>query len=98
MTQTDTATSVPPTAVTAAEAQEWLVEKLAHRLEVDPGLVDVEQYFDEFDLDSTEALILAGELETWLGFELEATALWYHPTIAALAEHIADVVAEKQVA
>ncbi|MGW3242435.1 acyl carrier protein [Streptomyces sp. NPDC001070] len=76
--------------VTAEEAQAWLVEKLAVRLEVEPSQIDVNRYFDEFDLDSTEALILAGELEKWLGFELEATALWYHPTIAALSEHIAE--------
>jgi len=76
--------------VTAEEAQAWLVEKLAIRLGVGQEQIDVERYFDEFDLDSTEALILAGELETWLCFELEATALWYHPTIAALSEHIAE--------
>ncbi|MFE6285152.1 acyl carrier protein [Streptomyces sp. NPDC057877] len=76
--------------VTAEEARAWLVEKLAIRLGVDQDQIDAERYFDEFDLDSTEALILAGELEKWLGFELEATALWYHPTIAALSEHIAE--------
>ncbi|MFJ6480973.1 MULTISPECIES: acyl carrier protein [unclassified Streptomyces] len=76
--------------VTAAEAQAWLVEKLAVRLDVEPSQIDVDRYFDEFDLDSTEALILAGELEKWLGFELEATALWYHPTVAALSGHIAE--------
>ncbi|KMO93544.1 acyl carrier protein [Streptomyces roseus] len=76
--------------VTAPEAQAWLVEKLAVRLGVEPADIDVDRYFDEFDLDSTEALILAGELEKWLGFELEATALWYHPTVAALSEHIAE--------
>jgi len=79
-----------PAQVTSEVAQEWLVEKLAFRLGVDKSEIDVNQYFDEFDLDSTEALILAGELESWLGFELEATALWYHPTIAALSDHIAE--------
>lgn len=78
------------TALTADQVQQWLVDKLAVRLDVDPAEVDVNQYFDDFDLDSTEALILAGELEGWLGFEMEATALWYHPTIAALSEHIAE--------
>ena len=76
--------------ITSEVAQEWLLEKLAFRLGVDKSEIDVNQYFDEFDLDSTEALILAGELESWLGFELEATALWYHPTIAALSDHIAE--------
>jgi acyl carrier protein len=78
------------TALTAEQVQQWLVSKLAARLDVEPTTINVEAYFDEFDLDSTEALILAGELESWLGFEMEATALWYHPTIAALAEHIAE--------
>jgi acyl carrier protein len=79
-----------PAQITSEIAQEWLVDKLAHRLGVDKSEIDVNQYFDEFDLDSTEALILAGELESWLGFELEATALWYHPTISALSDHIAE--------
>lgn len=84
--------------VTADEAQAWLVEKLAVRLGVEPETINVDQYFDEFDLDSTEALILAGELEKWLGFELEATALWYHPTIAALSAHIAEENARRAAA
>ncbi len=76
--------------ITVETVRRWLVEKLAHRLGVEESDIDVNQYFDEFDLDSTEALVLSGELESWLGFELETTALWYHPTIATLAEYIAE--------
>jgi acyl carrier protein len=76
--------------VSAAEAQQWLIEKIAHRLGVPQSEVAPEQYFDELDLDSTEALILAGELENWLGFELGSTTLWYHPTIKDLAEYLAQ--------
>jgi acyl carrier protein len=74
--------------LTAQAVQQWLTEKIAQRLGVQPGQVDPEKYFDEFGLDSTEALVLAGELEAWLGLELEPTALWYHPTIAQLAPYI----------
>ncbi|RBM20687.1 acyl carrier protein [Streptomyces sp. PT12] len=81
--------------IAAQDAQDWLIDKVAHRLGVDRGKVPPEQYFDELDLDSTEALILAGEMENWLGFELGTTALWYHPTIKDLAEHIAQVSAER---
>ncbi|MFH0241284.1 acyl carrier protein [Streptomyces sp. HK10] len=80
--------------LTAEAVQKWLLEKVAHKLGVKPAEVDPEQYFDEFDLDSTEALVLSGELEDWLGFELETTALWYHPTIAQLARYIAEKQAE----
>ncbi|MEV4314043.1 acyl carrier protein [Actinocrispum sp. NPDC049592] len=76
---------------TAAEVQEWLVARIAGRLAVPPEQVDVDQYFDEFALDSTEALVLAGELENWLGLELETTALWYHPTIADLSAWIVSI-------
>jgi acyl carrier protein len=34
--------------------------------------------------------VLSGELEAWLGLELEPTALWYHPTIAQLAPYIVE--------
>ncbi|HEX8346997.1 MAG TPA: acyl carrier protein [Actinoplanes sp.] len=74
---------------TAQDVQNWLVEKVAHRLAVAPQEIDVNQYFDDFALDSTEALVLAGELEKWLQIELEPTALWYHPTISELADYIA---------
>ena len=68
----------------------WLSEKFAHRLEVNADQVDIEKLFPDFGLDSTEVLVLAGELEHWLGFELSPTAMWYHPTIAKLATHIVD--------
>ncbi|MER8183897.1 acyl carrier protein [Kitasatospora sp. NPDC094015] len=76
--------------IKAVDAQNWLIEKIAHRLGVEPSAVSPEQYFDELELDSTEALILAGEMESWLGFELGTTALWYHPSIKELAAHIAE--------
>ncbi|MBT2391569.1 MULTISPECIES: acyl carrier protein [Streptomyces] len=76
--------------VTADEAQKWLIDEIAQRLGIEPTEVPPEQYFDELDLDSTTALIIAGEMESWLGFELGTTALWYHPTIKALSEHIAE--------
>ncbi|BBB00132.1 putative phosphopantetheine binding protein [Actinacidiphila reveromycinica] len=81
--------------ITTQEAQDWLIDKIAHRLGVEPSAVPPEQYFDELDLDSTEALILAGEMENWLGFELQTTALWYHPTIKDLAAHLAEEVAQR---
>jgi acyl carrier protein len=82
-----------PTPLTAQAVQDWLVEKIAYRLEVDPSAIDVLTLFDDFELDSTEALILAGELESWIGAELPTTALWYHPTIAELATFIAEELA-----
>ncbi|MDA3629655.1 acyl carrier protein [Saccharopolyspora oryzae] len=76
--------------LTVESVQEWIVAQVAARLETTPDQVDVHKYFDEFGVDSADALVLAGELEKWLGFELETTAMWYHPTIAELAAHIVE--------
>ncbi|MFG2936835.1 acyl carrier protein [Streptomyces sp. NPDC048282] len=85
-------------AVTAREAEDWLIGKIAHRLGVADTEVSREVYFDELDLDSTEALILAGEMENWLGFELSTTTLWYHPTIKDLAAYIAEESSQRAAA
>ncbi|MEV0700905.1 acyl carrier protein [Saccharopolyspora sp. NPDC003752] len=77
-------------AFTVSEIENWLAEKIGYRLGVPASEVDTEQYFDEFSIESNEALVLAGELESWLGMELETTALWYHPTISQLARYIVE--------
>ncbi len=76
--------------LTADEVENWLTEKIAHKMGVDQSEVSRDEFFDSFGLDSTEALVLGGELEAWLGFELETTALWYHPTPAQLAAYIVE--------
>ncbi|MFE7659505.1 acyl carrier protein [Streptomyces celluloflavus] len=87
-----------PASVSAAMVREWLVDKLAGRLGTTPADIDVDQYFDDFHIDSTEALIIAGELEEWLGAEVQTTAMWYHPTIARLAQYIEEESALRAVA
>jgi acyl carrier protein len=72
------------------DVEQRLAEMVGSRLGVPAAEVDVHQFFDDFGLDSTEALVLAGELESWIGVELPTTALWYHPTIADLATFIAE--------
>lgn len=74
----------------ARDIQDWLVGAFAVRLERAPGDVDVNMPFEDFGLDSAEALVLAGELEEWIGFELDVTSMWYFPTIAELAAYLAE--------
>ncbi|QUQ72485.1 acyl carrier protein [Kutzneria sp. CA-103260] len=81
--------------LTVDAVRDWLVEQVATRLGVPPAELDTSRYFDEFGLESTEALVLAGELERWLGMEVETTAVWYHPTIPDLAGYIAEKAGER---
>jgi acyl carrier protein len=40
-------------------------------------------------VDSARALLLVGDLETWLGRRLPPIVLWNYPTVEALARHLA---------
>jgi acyl carrier protein len=74
----------------AAETQDWIVAYLAKLLEVDPIDVDVTIPFDRYGLDSAAAFGLTGELEDWLGREIDPTLLYDYPTIESLVQHLSE--------
>jgi acyl carrier protein len=75
---------------TPAEVQDWLVSYLANLLEIDLDEVDVTVSFDRYGLDSATAIGMTGNLEEWLGYELDPTLIYDYPTIEALAENLAE--------
>lgn len=87
---------VPPAAgaeKTAAEVTKWLMLKMGEVLEIDLGPEDMERSFQAFGLSSREELVLVGDLEDWLGYELAPTVIWDHPTIIGLATYIEELEA-----
>lgn len=74
----------------AAEIQAWLVSYLAEVLEIDPDEIEVTISFDRYGLNSSAAVVLIGDLEDWLGCELDPTLLADYSTIDALAWHLAE--------
>ena len=78
------------TTINAATISAWLVEKFAHKIGCSEDQLDVDKLFVDFGLDSTEVLLLTGELEDWIDLELPPTAMWYHPTIAKLSLFIEE--------
>ncbi|MBI2893618.1 MAG: SDR family NAD(P)-dependent oxidoreductase [Deltaproteobacteria bacterium] len=84
-TEGPAATTVGPS---AAAVRAWLIERVAERLEVEPGRIDPRTPFASLGLASRDAVSLSGELEDWLGLTLPATLLWEHPSIDALAAHL----------
>lgn len=76
-----------------AEIQDWIVSYLAEILEVEPELVDPTIPFDRYGLDSSAAYALAGDLEDWLGQEIDPTAIYDYPTVEGLSEYLSSVVA-----
>lgn len=72
----------------AAKIQDWIVAYLADLLEIDADEVDVTIPFDRYGLDSSAAVGLTGDLETWLGMEVEPTLLYDYPTVESLVGHL----------
>lgn len=79
----------PTKTPTAEEIQAWIASYLADLMEVEPDEVDVTVPFEQYGLDSAEAVELSGDLEDWLGKKLNPTLLYNYPTVEALAERIA---------
>lgn len=68
--------------------QSWLVNRLAERLSVEPGEIDIHESFSNYGLDSATAVELSGELETLLGRELAPTLFFDYPNIGVLLRHL----------
>ena len=76
----------------------WLIQKLAEVLQIQPSQVEVKKPFANYGLDSARAVGLTGELEEWLGRELSATIFWDYPNIEALASYLAGEKPVKETA
>jgi len=77
----------------ASEIQDWLVSRIAARLQVSPPEVDVEEPLIDVGLDSMEFVALVGELEHWLGCRFRDNPLIDYPTISGLSEFLAAELA-----
>jgi acyl carrier protein len=76
------------------EIQAWMVDYVAELLEIEPDKIDVAIPFDRYGLDSSAAVGLAGDLETWLDRELDPTLLYDYPTIESLSEHLVESLSD----
>ena len=70
--------------------QEWLTVYLANLLDMQADDVDAEMPFESYGLDSAAAVAMTGDLEDWLGHELEPTLVYDYPTIEKLANHLGE--------
>jgi acyl carrier protein len=75
----------------ALQIQTWLVDYLADALKFDRDEIDVTKTFETYGLDSASAVGMAGDLGEWLGREIDPTLPYDYPTIAALAQRLAEV-------
>ncbi|WP_338868504.1 non-ribosomal peptide synthetase/type I polyketide synthase [Myxococcus stipitatus] len=71
----------------------WLVAAVAEAAGLPPEEVRLDEPFVTYGLTSKEAVFLTGDLADWLERDVSPTALWEHPTIAALSRHLAGLLA-----
>lgn len=88
MTQGETRPGKPAPTVASIEA--WLVTHVAEMLHMDPRKIDAKARFDRLGLDSIGGVGLMGDLEEWLGYEVDATLVYDYPTIESTAQVLAE--------
>ncbi|MEN1678303.1 MAG: AMP-binding protein [Planctomycetota bacterium] len=74
----------------AERIEEWMVEWLATKTDLDASAFDRDRPFAELGLDSLTAVELSGELEEAFGVPLPPVVAWNYPTPAALARYLAE--------
>ena len=80
----------PAPAETGEEAiAAWLCSFIARRGGRDPEEIERDRPFEYHGIDSVTAASMAGSLGQHLGVTLSPTLLWAHPSVAALARHLA---------
>jgi len=72
------------------EVQDWMVAYLARILETVPAEIDVDASFEQFALDSVNAIGMTGDLEEWLGVRIDPMTVYDYPTIRSLSQYLAE--------
>ncbi len=69
--------------------RQWLVQRLARQLKVDPGMIDTARKFEQYGLDSIVAVRVSGDLEKLVEQRLSPALLFEYPSIDELGAHLA---------
>ncbi|WP_343998901.1 SDR family NAD(P)-dependent oxidoreductase [Streptomyces thermocarboxydovorans] len=72
------------------EVRAWLVSAVAEATGLDPRSVDPDRPLAEFGLGSRQLVALSGELAARTGRTPDASVVFEHPTVGALAEALLD--------
>jgi acyl carrier protein len=81
---------------TAQEIQDWMVARVANLAGVAPEEIDVRAPLSRHGLDSVALVVLAADLEKWLGYRFRENPLESHPTIESLAQFLGGQVARER--
>jgi acyl carrier protein len=77
----------------AQEIEAWLVARVSGLTGLPPADIDPGEPLLRHGLDSVAVVALVAELEAWLGYRFRENPLETYPTIAALAQFLAQQTA-----
>ena len=86
---------VEPKLQTAADIQDWLVERIAKEIGVGTENINIKEPFDNYGLDSVLALEIASAVKQKLGLDMSPLLLVHYPTIESLSQHLAKQLEAK---
>lgn len=75
---------------TSQDIQKWLISWLCEELNVEAQEIDVNEPFVNLGVSSRQAVVLMGDLENWLGFEIDPSLAWEYPTIQDLSDYLTN--------
>lgn len=70
------------------EVRIWIVGYLSNLLEIAADEIETDVPFDSYGLDSSAAIGLTGDLEDWIGREVDPTLLYDYPTVESLVNYL----------
>jgi acyl carrier protein len=76
---------------TSHEIEAWLIDRLGRLTGVPADQIDAREHFRRYGLDSVAIEGLVADLEAWLGHRFRENPLDEHPTIASMAQYLAEL-------
>jgi len=76
----------------------WLISEVEELLSVEAGQVAIDRPLADYGLSSMTGMILSGNIEDWLGIQLDPAVAWEYPTIESLAAYLAGEAQTQPVA
>jgi acyl-CoA synthetase (AMP-forming)/AMP-acid ligase II/acyl carrier protein len=84
----------PPGRIRQASRQEihdWLIVRIARHCGVPAKAIDPDMPLNSYVLDSVSAVMIATELQEWLGRTISPTVLYDKPSLSIVADRLADL-------
>ncbi|MDR7303687.1 acyl carrier protein [Haloactinomyces albus] len=73
---------------TASQVEDWMIDRLAAMLDIDPETISRDTVFSELGISSIQAIELATEIEDSVGREITPTLVYEYPTIGEAVSYV----------